>query len=260
MRWLALLAVPALWAQSLPSGAQVATVETTADASIHAGKLNGTAEVLEASGPGDAVLLRFRTALIEKWTVRKAMVAFHVPKGVAVPEQVMVSGVEEAWTQGSVAAPRWGTGVAVATHPLKDDWVTFEVPLEVAVGLARGQYASIAISVSGEAKLAMHSHRTGQFMPYLLVRGKGTERGFNGSVVEFPRAERVRSASGLVWADRKPTMLKWTRSWPVKYQKRQPVRTDGLTVGSSVFHAQASPAVSVCLGRKQLQSQTRPLL
>jgi len=172
MRWLALLAVPALWAQSLSSGADIATVETTADAVIHGGQLEGTAEILEASGPGDAVLLRFRTALIERWTVRKAVVAVHVPQGAVPPAQVVVSGVADEWTQGSLTAPRLGARTTVATHALKDDWVTFEVPLKIAAGLANGQYASIGISVPKGGHLAVHSHRTGQFMPYLLVRGE----------------------------------------------------------------------------------------
>ncbi len=168
MRWLALLALPALWAQS----PNIATVETTADAFIHNGKLDGTAEILEASSPTDAVLLRFRTALIEKWSVRKAVVAFHVPKGTEPPTQVIVSGIEEAWTQGPSKPPRLAEGVPAPTHPLKDDWITFEVPPKIAAALASGQYASIAISVPTGAHLSIHSHRTGQFMPYLLVRGE----------------------------------------------------------------------------------------
>ncbi len=159
-------------AQSLSTDPNIATVETTADASVRSGRLDGIAEILQASGPRDAVLLRFRTALIEKWTVQKAVVAFHTPKGAAVPERVMVAAVRETWNQGSGTPPHFGEGVSVATRALKDDWVTFELPASIANQLASGQAASIAISVADGNHLSFHSRRTVQFTPYLLVRGE----------------------------------------------------------------------------------------
>jgi len=159
-------------AQSLSTDPNIATVETTADASVHGGKFDGTAEILQASGAHDSVLLRFRTALIEKWTVQKAVVAFHTPKGAAVPTRVMVAAVRESWNQGSVTPPHFGEGASVATRALKDDWVTFELPASIANQLASGESASIAISVAEGDQLSVHSRRTVQFSPYLLVRGQ----------------------------------------------------------------------------------------
>ncbi len=157
---------------NLLTSGEFATVETTADGSAHSGKFDGSQEILTAAGPDDAVLLRFRNALIESWSIQKAVVAVHVPPEALVPAQITVFPVSAEWTEGSATAPNLKAGMAVPTRTLKAGWITFELPAAVARQLASGAVSSIAISVAAGQSISMHSRRTGQFAPYLLVRGE----------------------------------------------------------------------------------------
>ncbi len=156
---------------ALSTSPELATVETTADGSEHGGKFDGVHDILTASGSQDAVLLRFRTALIERWSVEKAVVVLHIPNGEATPDFVKVAVVSAPWTESSSVAPPRATGIPVPTRKLQQGWFSIELPPEMSRQLAVGTAASLAFSAKDGARLAVHSRRTGQFMPYLLVRG-----------------------------------------------------------------------------------------
>ena len=162
----ALAAVVPLWAE-------VATVETIADAVAHGQTLNGSADTLSISAPGDAVFLRFRTALIERWGIQKAVVAFHLPEGTMPPAELLVAAVRAPWTESSTAVPEFAPGKLVAIQRMKDGWCTFALTQEINLALATGAAQSIAITAPAGSRLSIHSRRTQQYMPYLLVRGNG---------------------------------------------------------------------------------------
>jgi hypothetical protein len=176
----ALCVAAGLFAQTLSTNPDIATLETTADACGNGGKLQGTAEILTTEGPHGVVLLRFRVGMIEKWTVEKALVAVHLASAAnpaanlaeEPPSQIMVSAVTAPWTEGSTQAPSFPPGKLAKTRKLQNNWLTFELPPEIAQQLASGAASSLAITVPEGRPLAVHSRRTGQFMPYLLVRGK----------------------------------------------------------------------------------------
>ena len=168
----------ALWmvsgsvAQNLSTNSDIATVETTADASVQAGKLQGTAETLTAGEPNGFILLRFRIALIEGGEVGKAVVAVHLAAAEEPPSEILIAGVTASWTEGSAQPPLVPPGTLVKTRKLQNGWLTFEVPSEIALRFASGAATSLALTVPEGNLLTVHSHRSGQFMPYLLVRGK----------------------------------------------------------------------------------------
>ena len=168
----------ALWiasgskAQSVFTSPDIATVETTADASVHHGKLQGTAEILTAEAPRGLLLLRFRTALIENWEVDKAVVAVHLAAEQEPPSEISVAGVTASWTENCAQPPLFPRGTLVKTRKLQNGWLSFEIPSEIALQFASGAATSLAIAVPEGNPLTVHSHRSGQFMPYLLVRGK----------------------------------------------------------------------------------------
>ena len=168
-RFAAVLALAAV----APLLGEVATVETVADAVSRGRTLNGIAETLSISGVGDAVLIRFRTALIERWGIVKAVVAFHVPDGAVPPAELLVTAVRAAWTESSTAVPELPPGKPAAIQRMKDGWCTFALPREINLALATGAAQSIAITVPAGSTLSLHSRRTQQYMPYLLVRGNG---------------------------------------------------------------------------------------
>ena len=170
---MALSLVPGSVAQNLSTSPDIATIETTADASVQNGKLQGTAEILTAGQPHAFILLRFRIALIEKWEVGKAVVAMHLAAVEEPPSEILIAGVSAPWTEGSAQPPLIRQGSLVKTRKLQNGWLTFELPSEIALQFASGAAASLAvITVPGGNPLTVHSHRSGQFMPYLLVRGK----------------------------------------------------------------------------------------
>lgn len=163
--------MPAVFLMASVTTGEIATVETTADAAFAGGKLEATKDVLTVSGPNDAVLIRFRTSLIKRWSIQKAVIALHVAENSPAPSEVIVGVTFGQWTESSSTPPQLTSGDTEPVRTLKDGWISFELPAKVATQLAFGHISSVSVSVPEGQRLSVHSRRTVQFMPYLLVRG-----------------------------------------------------------------------------------------
>lgn len=146
-------------------------MECTADAAVHGGKLSSSGEIDAFEEPGDFVLLAFRTSAVEGWAVSKAVIALHLAGRGTVPGSVAVAPITAAWNESARSAPAVGASVAVSARPLQDGWFSVELPPKVSEALAKGTALGVSLMAKDGEEFAIHSRRTGQFTPYLLVRG-----------------------------------------------------------------------------------------
>ena len=160
-----LLLTPAIRAEST-------LLECVADAwySRPASKLEGSGQTLTLDRKGGAILLAFRTAAIEHWTVEKAVIVLHLAAP-SQPVEIEVSLTDIPWRESSLKpVPLRSTSPAV--EKIKPDgWISVPVPQAMAQALADGKATGLALS-SARANQIFHSRETIQYSPFLAVIGK----------------------------------------------------------------------------------------
>jgi hypothetical protein len=144
-----------------------ALLECTADTAVDLAQetASGKGRELAAGGKSRAVLLDFRTAVIEGWTVEKATLLLHIAEG-AAPRKLELAAAPFPWSESETAPPRTVPRFrAAAVRETKMGWIE----VDLGADLLRGH--GLMIRVPGKARTAFHARETVQYSPYLIVEG-----------------------------------------------------------------------------------------
>ncbi len=146
-----------------------ALLECTADTAAELARktASGRTRELPAGGKSRVVLLDFRTAVIEGWTVEKATLLLHIAAG-AIPPRLEVAAASFAWSESETRAHAISGSVKFHAFPVRESkmaWI--EIDLDPALLRAHG----LVLRIPGNAQTTFRARETVQFSPYLIVEG-----------------------------------------------------------------------------------------